>query len=221
MAEVFADLREEMGAGVDEDDAVIGAGDVGVEAVDVLDEVEHLAGGFDAGVAAADDDEGEEALDCGFVALEVGLFEAVDEGAAELLGIADALHEEGVLGHAGDAAEIDDAAEGEDEVAEADGDGGAEHAGVEGEGAGGEIDVHDAAAEDVDVAAEGADGIDDVVRGDGGAGDLCEHGLEDHVIVIGDDADALSAFGAAKLALEGLGAVDTGKAAAGDEDVEV
>ena len=87
---------------------------------------------------------------------QIGLLEAVDNGAAEFLGVADGFHEEGVLGHAGDAAEIDDAAHGDDDVIEADDDGGGVHPGIEGEGFAREIDFHDAAAQDIETCGRGS-----------------------------------------------------------------
>ncbi len=218
-AEFEGEAGEEGFAAVDEDDVDVGGVDVVVIFGDGAAEIEDLPGGFDSGIAAADNDHGEEAAFGGGVFLEIGFFEAADDGGAEAHGVADVSHEERVLGHAGDHGEIDDGAEREDEVVEADFEVLGEMAGVEADGAGGEIDGAYFSFQYVDVAAELADGVDDVARGDAAADDFGEHRLVDHVVFFRDEADAEGGVAAETFA-EGAGAIDARESSAGDENVE-
>ena len=62
------------------------------------------------------------------------------------------------------------------------------------------------------VAQDGADGLGDVCRGKHGQGDLIEQGLEGVVVAAVDEGDVHGQMG------QGLGGMETAKAAADDDD---
>jgi hypothetical protein len=115
--EAGAELREDVFGGADEDDLDFRDGDVGEVAFgDVGEELAEFAGDFDTGVVSTDDDEGEEAAAFLGIALHVGEFEHADEVVSNSKAAGVGFEAEGVLGEAGEAAEVFGGAEGEDEV---------------------------------------------------------------------------------------------------------
>src|SRR5215210_4759502 len=102
-------------------DVVIRLRDARIEAVYVADQVVNLPGSLDARIPTADHNKRQQPPRRHCVGFEIRLLNAVDDHAAQLLRIADCLHEEGVLRHSRHAAEIDDATEPKHKMLEADG----------------------------------------------------------------------------------------------------
>jgi hypothetical protein len=175
---------------VHEGDAGLAGQDVFIKAAHSGDEVLDLPGGLDAGVATADDDEAEEVFALLGLREEIRLLHAADDGGAELHGIAHIAHLKRVLGHAGDAAEIDACAGGEHEVLETHRELRRGAAAIERDDARSEVDVRDLAFQHLRATADHADGIDHMLRRERSADDLRQHGLKDHVVLIRDDDDA-------------------------------
>ena len=152
------------------------------------------------------------------VGLQVRLLKAVDDRAAQLQRVADVFHHVGMLRHPGHAAEIDHAAEGDHQVLKAEPQAGVKSPASRSTQRLGTVDRADLAAQRGDVFAESPDRIDHVARVQRRAGDLRQHGLEDHEVFLGQDRDSLRAF-VAKCPPQRLRAVDAGEAAAGDQHV--
>src|SRR5690606_6310152 len=89
-------------------------------------------------------------------------------------------------GHARNAAEVDLRPEGDDEVLIGNDHPGRERARIDVHLLLLRIDMAHAPPQDPDAAAKPADRIDDVARGYGGARHLGQHGLEDEVVLVGD-----------------------------------
>ena len=175
---------------MNQSDGGIFGGDIAVVATNAADEILNLAGGFNAGVAAADHHEGQEPTPQFGINDQVGLLHAADDGGAEFHGVTDRAHQVSVLSHAGDAAQIHAGAGGDEELFESDGDFGGVLASGQGQDPLGQVNIGDLALEDLSPAADHADGIDHVLRGEGAPGDFRQHGLENHVVFVGDYADA-------------------------------
>ena len=190
VAEAGAEHAEQSLAAVHEGDAGLAGRDVFIKAAHTSDEILDLARGLDAGVATADDDEAEEVFALLRLREEIRLLHAADDGGAEFHGIAHIAHLKRVLGHAGDAAEIDARAGREHEVLKTHRELRRGAAAIERDDTRGEVDVRDLALQHLRATADHADGIHHMLRRKRSADDLRQHGLEDHVVLIRDDNDA-------------------------------
>jgi hypothetical protein len=118
LAELRADLGEDLVRGVDEDEAHVLALDVRVVRGGVAGHVLDLADGLRAGEPAADEDEGERPAADLLVGRGVGLVQLLEDVVAQADGLLDALHADAVLGEAGDREGAGDRAERDHQVVE-------------------------------------------------------------------------------------------------------
>ena len=219
-AQVFADLRQQVLATLNEHDAEFFACDPRIQLAHAVREIEQLPRRFHARISAPHDHEREQARERSGVGDQVCLFKTIEQRAAQLHGIAHIFHEKGVLRHPRHAAEIHDAAERQREVPVADLHVWSECARAEFESARGEVDGFDFRAQDRHAAAQSTQGVHDVPGRKRRARDLRQHRLEEHVVLIRDQRHALLASMPQRFG-EGLRAIDSGKSAARDYDIKV
>ena len=178
---------EDAVATVHEDDADLFFRDVLVVPRRFVEQIEDLPSRLHAGVAAPHDYESEEPAPHFLAVLGIGLLDPGNDRGAQDHRVTHILHHESMLGHPGDAAEINLGPEPEDDVAELENDSGRETACIHEHFFFHQIDVLDLSPQDLEPSAELADRIDDVTGSDRGTRDFGEHGLENHVVLFGHD----------------------------------
>jgi len=90
-----------------------------------------LPGGLNPGITAAHHDEGEQPAPDFGAGFDVGLLDPGNDGGAQQHGVPDVLHEEGVLRHSRNPAEIDLRPERENQITAGDDDSGRKRSGVD------------------------------------------------------------------------------------------
>ena len=188
LAELGADLRQDPVGGVDEDEAHVVAGDVGVVLRRVTGHVLDLADGLRSREATADEDEGERLAADLLVGGGVGLVELLDDVVAQTDGLLDALHADALLGEAGDREGTGDRAHRDDQVVEGELVGLTDERGDHGDLAV-LVDAGDPAGEHLRLRQHAAQRDDDVARGEVAGGGFGEEGLVGHVRARVDDRD--------------------------------
>ena len=219
IAQLRADLRQQVGGAVDEDHAKIRLCDARVKAVDGTQQIEDLPRRLDPRKSAADHDKREQPLPRRFVVLQIRLLDPVDEHAAQLHRVANRFQQQRVFRHARHAAQIDDAPECEHEMLKFDLRVWCESARFQGEPARVQIDRGDSAAQHRHPLAKQPDRIYDVPRRDRRADDLREHRLENHVVAIRDQRHPRRSL-VPQFARQRLRAIHAREPAARDHDIE-
>src|SRR5581483_3620512 len=214
LAERRRQLRQDPLAAVEQRHADVLPRHVRIESGALFEQVRDLPGDLDAAKTPADHDDGQELPPPVRVRLDLGFLQQADQVVAEDEGVAHGLKRPAVGGHAGDDVELDDVAAGEHEV------GVRLRRRLVGRGAvmdapAGQVDRGDGGGAAGDAADHLPDRLDDVHRVDRRPDDVAQQRREDEVVFLAEQDDVVTLGGAA---LEVLGGVDAGEAAAEDDD---
>ena len=215
--EALRQLGQDEVTRVQQDDLDLVAVDVPEAARALADEVVHLGDGLDAGESTARHHEREERAPDLEIALDVRLFQHVDDVVAQHQRVAEVLEGQRVLGEAGLAREARHVAERDDEVVVLERQRPRPEAGAHGDDLVLEVDRLHRACVEVRARAEPADRRNDVEDPDAPGDDLGEHGLEHEVVVLVDERD-LDVRVVLQELLEGDGGVDAAEASPEDQN---
>ena len=163
-AEGTAQGGEKVFSAVDEADPDFLLADPRIIAADGVEQIEDLARRLHSGIPAADHDETQEASTNSRAGFESRFLDPADDGRAQKHGVAHILHQEGMLGHTRYPAQVDDGAEGEDEVLETKEGLSGEGTGIDDQLTGIQVDRNDFPLENRGSGAEEPERVDDMAR---------------------------------------------------------